>query len=100
MTVKSTCRLSESLELLRTSRQQPSMPAGNAGVPKAHGGASRRLFQTGQVAGPSASIGVSTSSDLSCNGCGPDNRVQITATTTYPFMTVGQLIGQLGTSSE
>lgn len=58
----------------------------------------RQIFQD-PIVPPTASIGVSTSGDLSCNGCGPDNRVQVTATTTYPFMTVGQLIGQLGTSS-
>jgi len=77
------------------------MPApGDAGLPRAREGASRRLAQTTRVAAPSDSIGVNTSGDLSCNGCGPDNRVQITATTTYPFMTMGQLIGQLGTSNE
>ncbi len=61
--------------------------------------ASRQLTQADQVAAPSASIGVSTSSDLSCNGCGPDNRVQVTDTTTYPYMTIGRLIGVLGTST-
>ena len=42
-----------------------------------------------------------TDSDLSCQGCPTsDTRARITATTTYPYSALGELIGQLGTSNE
>lgn len=71
------------------------------GVARPHQASRRQLHQFALTpVPPSAEIGVSTSSgDLSCNGCGSDNRVQVADTTVYPYMTVGQLIGQLGTSS-
>ncbi|KAK9814047.1 hypothetical protein WJX73_010381 [Symbiochloris irregularis] len=52
----------------------------------------RKLAQSGLVV-------ASTSTDLSCIGCPTsDVRVQVTATTTYPYSALGQLLGQLPSS--
>ena len=43
----------------------------------------------------------STDSDLSCVGCPTtDTRVQITATTTYPYSAAGMLLGALTAEDE
>ena len=49
----------------------------------------RRLQQRGGII-------VSSTTDLSCEGCDTtDTRQQVNPTTTYPFSAVGQLLGQL-----